>query len=61
MHRTTIMAQDYLTDTYLRQFASHSLLIPWQTSPYALYKGVLCYPPPLKSGRSRASPEQRGE
>jgi hypothetical protein len=31
-----------------RPFASHSLLIPWQTSPYALYKGVLCYPPPLK-------------
>ena len=28
-----------------RPFASHSLLIPWQTSPYALYKGVLCYHP----------------
>lgn len=31
---------------FKRQFASHSLLIPWQTSPYPLYKGVLCYPPP---------------
>ena len=41
---------------FLRQFASHSLLIPWQTSPYPLYKGVLSYPPPSKGGIIRASP-----
>ena len=45
------------TNTHFeRQFASHSLLFPWQTSPYPLYKGVLCYPPPLKGGIIRASP-----
>ena len=42
---------------YLRQIASHSLLIPWQTSTYAIYKWVLSYQPTLSGGINRASPE----
>lgn len=67
-HNSAKLCSSIKTDEMLRTntpferpFASHSLLIPWQTSPYALYKGVLCYPPPSKGGRIRASPEQRGE
>ena len=62
-HNSAKLCSSIKTDEILRTntpferpFASHSLLIPWQTSPYALYKGVLCYPPSLKGGRIRASP-----